>query len=395
MLLVLPTATYRAAAFLRAADRLGLEVVLATDAAPGLPSATPQLVLDLEHPETVVRSDLDALGRLDAVVGVDEAAVLAAAELALRLGLPGNPIAAARATRDKSELRRLLSGSGLPQPRWAVWAPDQPPPELPPPCVVKPLDGAASFGVVRADSRAQLERAGEQVRSLLAGRGGGAGCPLLVESFVPGPEIAVEGMLARGELLPLAVYDKPGRLDGPYFEESIYLLPSRLAAPDQEAVWEVLAAATRALGLRHGAVHAEFRLGSGAPTLIDLASRSIGGRCSAVLRFHSGSSLEELVLRNALDLPLPDLALDPRPAGVLMLSAPGSGRLVRVRGSERALAEPGVGAVEITVAPGTALESAPGGDRYLGFVFAHGSDQREVQQSLLAARADLDFDLER
>ncbi|MGC8474118.1 MAG: ATP-grasp domain-containing protein [Candidatus Dormibacteria bacterium] len=382
MLLVMPTSTYRAPAFLRASERLGLDVTLATDDPAGPPVGTPAIPW-----ETLVegRGPIPAALRdVAAVVGVDETSVLPAARVAARLGLPGNPIDAAMATRDKSLLRRALQGTGLPQPRWTDWPPDCPAPELGYPCVVKPTSGAASFGVIRADDREELILAGARVRRLLGDR-----ATLLVESYLPGPEIAVEALMRDGELLPLAIFDKPDPLDGPYFAESIYLLPSELPPADQGAVAEVLAAAASAVNLRQGPVHAEFRLGSGSPTLIDLASRSIGGRCSQVLRFRSGASLEELILRQAMGMPLPDLQLEPDPAGVLMLSPERAGRLVSIEGREAVLRIPGVEAVDLTAPPGSIVAPAPEGDRYLGFVFARAGSSAEVRAALGAARERL------
>ena len=379
VLLVMPTSTYRASAFLRASERLGLDVTLATDDAAGPPVGAPAIPWD---PLIQGRGPLPAaLRKVAAVVGVDETSVLPAAKIAARLGLPGNPIEAAMATRDKSRLRRALQGTGLPQPRWADWPPDCPAPELGYPCVVKPTSGAASFGVIRADDREELLLAGARVRRLLGER-----ATLLVESYLPGPEIAVEALMRDGELLPLAIFDKPDPLDGPYFAESVYQLPSGLPSADQEAVAEVLAAAASAINLREGPVHAEFRLGSGTPTLIDLASRSIGGRCSEVLRFRSGASLEELILRQALGMPLPDLQLEADPAGVLMLSPERAGRLVSIEGREAVLRIPGIEAVDLTATPGTIVAPAPDGDRYLGFVFARAGSPAEVRAALRAAR---------
>jgi biotin carboxylase len=379
LLLVMPTSTYRAPAFLRACETLGLEVALATDDSAGPPLGPPAIPWELLSGGR--RPVPASLGDVVAVVGVDEASVVPAARIAARLGLPGNPMGAALATRDKSRLRRVLDGTGLPQPRWAKWPADAPAPDVGFPCVVKPTSGAASLGVIRADDREELLLAGIRVRRLL-----GARATLLVESYVPGPEIAVEALVQDGELLPLAIFDKPDVLEGPYFAESIYQLPSGLASADQEDVAEVLAAAVSAINLRQGPVHAEFRLGSGAPTLLDLASRSIGGHCSAVLRFRSGASLEEVILRQAMGMSLPDLRLEAGPAGVLMLTPPRAGRLVSIEGRDAVLRIPGVEAVDLTGTPGSWVAPAPDGDRYLGFVFARAGSPAAVRAALAAAR---------
>lgn len=392
VLLVLPTTTYRAAAFLDAARRLGVEAVVASER-PG-PIGGGQLVVDLaDGAKAASPRDLEQLGPIHAVVGVDEASVMAASEIAEQLGVPGNPRSGAHLTRDKGALRRHLEGSGLPQPRFQLWRVGDPAPRVGFPCVVKPLDRAASQGVIRADSAADLDRAGAEVRARLAADPG-CTADLLVESYVEGPEVAVEGLVVAGRLLPIAVYDKPEPLTGPYFEESIYLVPSRLPGADRDGLVEVLAEVVSHVGLRQGAVHAEFRMGGGAPVLIDLASRSIGGRCSSVLRFRSGSTLEELVIRAALGEEPSDLELDPTPSGVMMLPVPRSGRLRAVLGMDRALAVPGVTALELTAAPGTELIAPPHGGRYLGFLFARGETGEAVVESLRRAHSQLGVEIE-
>jgi biotin carboxylase len=397
VLLVLPTGTYRAAAFLAAARRLDLEVVVASEDASTLGHLHPghELVIDLLDPGPGLErlAGLPDRERIRAVVAADEAGVIPAATLAAALGWPGNPPAAAAATRDKAELRRRLGVRHLPQPRWEVWAAGAPPPDLGFPVVVKPLDQAASRGVIRVDDRPQLVRAGARIRAMLAADPACAPpdheAPLLVEEFIAGPEVAVEALLLDGELQPLAVYDKPEPLDGPYFEETIYTVPTGLQPGVSSEVWRLLQEAVWALGLETGPVHAEFRLGQGPPRLIDLASRSIGGRCSGVLRFRSGATLEELILRNALQDQLPDTELVEGGSGVMMLPIPGPGRMLGVAGQELALQVPGVDRIEITVPIGAEIIGPPEGERYLGFMFARGADGPAAARALRQAHAHL------
>jgi hypothetical protein len=201
--------------------------------------------------------------------------------------------------------------------------------------------------------------------------------------------VAVEGLLRGGRLEVLAVFDKPDPLDGPYFEETLYVTPSRV---ETEPVERVTAAAAAALGLREGPVHAEVRLGE-EPVVLELAARSIGGLCSRSLRFGLGMSLEEIILRHALDLPLNGVAREDRAAGVMMLPIPRGGELRDVRGLEEARAVPGVGGVEITVPRGRTVVPLPEGDRYLGFIFAKADTPEEVEGALREAHARLDVEI--
>lgn len=404
VLVVLPTGTYRAAAFLGAAHRLGLEVVVASEDASTLGSLHPgqELVVDFTHPELAPAGlgELSDPADIAAVVAVDETGVLVAAHLAAALGLPGNSPATAAATRDKAQLRARLQAGLVPQPEWTVWHGRRPPRWELFPAVLKPLDQAASRGVVRVDTPSDLAAHGERVRQLLADDAGcgpdaaGSQRPLLIEGFVPGPEVAVEALIQDGVLIPLAIYDKPEPLDGPYFEETIYCVPSVLSAETQRAVLASLTAAVGTLSLTTGPVHAELRLGQGRPRVIDLASRSIGGHCSAVLHFRGGQTLEELVLLNALGDPLPELELEPGGAGVMMLPVPRAGRLLDVSGREGALAVPGVESLEISVPLGGMVEPPPGGDRYLGFLFARGTDGPDAASRLRQAHSQLRFEID-
>jgi hypothetical protein len=210
-----------------------------------------------------------------------------------------------------------------------------------------------------------------------------------VERFAPGAEVAVEGMVRAGVLHPLAVFDKPDPLDGPAFEETIYVTPSRLSRRDHDAVLCTTVAAAAALGLRDGPIHAEVRVRNGRASVIEVAARTIGGLCSRALTFSTGRTLEELVIAHALGMPLGDDGAQGA-SGVLMIPIPAAGRLVSVEGLDDALAVPGVTGAEVTIAAGRAVAPVPEGDRYLGFVFARDSDPERVERALRRARACLD-----
>ncbi|MEA2481162.1 MAG: hypothetical protein QOJ07_3084 [Thermoleophilaceae bacterium] len=395
VLLILPSATYRAPDFTRAAAALGVDLVVASDRRQALSGMLGDraLTLPLRRPEEAAERIVAHARRtpLDAVVAVDDQGVRTAALAAAALGLRTSDPAAVARTRDKAALReRLAEVGGVPQPAFRV-APDGADvaalaAELGPPVVVKPLSLSASRGVIRADDPAGAAAAAERVRAMVP-----AGEPLLLESYVPGAEVALEGLMRDGRLEPLAVFDKPDPLEGPYFEETIYVTPSRLPAAALAAVERTAAAAAAALGLTEGPVHAELRVDGDRVTLLELAARSIGGHCSRALRFGAGISLEEVILRHALGLELDDLHRADAASGVMMVPIPRAGVLEGVGGQEDAAAVPGIAGVEIAIAPGRPVEPLPEGDRYLGFLFARGAHPAEVEAALRAAHARLDI----
>jgi biotin carboxylase len=257
------------------------------------------------------------------------------------------------------------------------------------PCVVKPIALSGSRGVIRADSPAELLAACERVRAIL----GEVDDPeersrLLVEGFVPGPELALEGLLHDGGLRVLALFDKPDPLDGPFFEETYYVTPSRRGAATQALIARRVQEACRAFGLTQGPVHAEVRLWGGDAWVLEVAARTIGGQCARLLRFGTGRGLEELVLAQAAGLPL-EVAEPDQAAGVLMIPTPVRGLLRRVEGVLAALRVPLVEDVEISVREGYPLVPLPEGSTYLGFVFARGPTPEQVERALREAHACL------
>lgn len=403
LLLLLPTATYRTAAFVEAARRLRVDLTVASERPSTFQAANPTglVTMDFSRPD-VAAEQARAFARahpLAGVVGVDDDTAVVAAAIAGALGLRGNAVSAAEAARDKYEQRTRLSAAQVPVPRFALHQVDEDPrgfaERVPYPCVVKPLRLSASRGVIRADTPAQFVTAFERVRRILATPEVAAcGAParrILVEEFVPGREYALEGLLVDGVLRVLALFDKPDPLDGPYFEETIYVTPSRLPDGAQRVIVECVERAARALGLTQGPVHAELRHNERGPWLIELAARPIGGRCSAVLRFEAELSLEEIIIRHALGMPIPTLERERLASGVMMIPVPQAGVLREVRGIEVARAVPLVDAIEITAHPGEVLVPWPEGARYPGFIFARGKTPEAVEQALRAAHLRLQF----
>jgi biotin carboxylase len=404
VLLLLPTTTYRTADFLEAARTLGLDVTVASEEPSAFEGANPDglLTLDFRDPAACARRVRDFAARVPvcAVVGVDEETAVAAAAISAALGLPSNSTGSAVAAWHKGTLRRKLSEAGVPTPAGRVFPRGEDPARIATglryPCVVKPTFLSGSRGVIRADDPEGFRRAWERVGRLLdlpdvARRGGKLAREILVEDFVPGREFSLEGLLREGELSVLALFDKPDPLDGPFFEETIYVTPSRLSEPDQRRLREAAASGARALGLAEGPVHAELRQGGAGTFLIEMAARSIGGLCARTLRFGTGMSLEEVILRNALRLPIPTLERETAAAGVLMIPIPRAGVLEEVRGVDRALGVPGIVDVAISAHPGSRLVPLPEGSRYLGFVFSRAQTPRAAEAALREAHRRLEF----
>ena len=405
LLLLLPTTTYRTEAFIEAATRLGVELVCASERPSTLESLTPDslVTLDFGDPlgsaETIARF---ARSRpIDAVVGVDDLTTVTAAAISQRLGLKANELPAVSAARDKHAMRRCLAEAGVSVPRFRLVQPTDDPATVAGhveyPCVLKPLMLSASRGVIRANDRDEFVAAFERIAAILARPDAappdGTRRALLVEAFVPGREIAVEGLLVGGSLHVLAIFDKPDPLDGPFFEETIYVTPSRLPAATQDRVAAVTRDACSALGLTEGPIHAELRVNEQGPVVLEVAARSIGGLCARTLTFGTGLSLEELILCHALGRPLESLERERRAAGVMMIPIPRAGRLVSVRGTEEARAVEAIEDVVITMHAGQEVIPLPEGWQYLGFIFARAETPAAVEGALREAHARLHFDI--
>jgi biotin carboxylase len=419
--LVMHTTSYGAADFVEACRRAGSDVVLASDRCHVLDRVwmwpADSLVIDFGDPDgaaAVIAGAAAGAAPISAVLSVGgELPAKVAAAAARRLGLAANAPAAMAAAANKLLMRRQLAAAAasdpaIRQPRFAVFAcgtaPDivadrvGAPDGVGFPCVVKPLMLSGSRGVMRADDRRSLAAAIARLERLLADPAVRRPDPevagqFLVESFVPGPELALEGLLTRGVLHVLALFDKPDPLDGPTFEETIYVTPSRRTPADQRRLHDAVAAAARALGLETGPIHAELRFHpADGPVLIELAARPIGGLCSRSLRFGGGLSLEDVVVRHALGAGDTPTRVGGA-SGVMMIPTPARvpSALRAVDGIEAARAVPGVDDVVISVRVGETLVPLPEGQSYTGFVFATGETPAFVEQALRDAVSHLHF----
>ncbi len=399
--LVLASAhTYRLEPILAAARKLGVEAVRAVDVPPAHAGpGSGALGVDFRDPATAVQQVL-AYARehpLDAVIPTDDATTTLAAQVAEALHLPHNSVAAAEAARDKFRMRTRLRQAGVPTPWFRRFDIADDAEELaetvPYPCVLKPTCLSGSRGVMRANEPGEFVGAFERLRHLLAGA---REREVLVESYIPGQEFALEGVLSQGRLKVLALFDKPDPLEGPFFEETVYVTPSRAPEATQAAIARCAAEAAAALGLQAGAVHAEVRVNDEGAWLVEIAGRSIGGLCSQTLRFAqtADASLEELILRQALGLSIDDFERERGAGGVMMIPIPAAGVLVGVHGLEAAQAVPGIEKIEITARVNYPVTPLPEGESYLGFIFARASTPAAAEAALREAHQRLRFEIE-
>jgi len=407
ILLLLPTTTYRATDFLAAAARMTADVVAASEVPSAMAAQHPEslLSLDLGDPDASARAALGYHRKypIDAVIPVDEVTAVAAAAIGSALGLRHNSTESARAARYKNVLADLLARHGVPAPGHIVFPLTKDPAEAAGmvryPAVLKPLALSGSQGVIRADDPHAFVAAWNRIAAILSAkdakaRSGEAGRQILIQDFVPGWEFALEGLLSNGNLQVLALFDKPDPLDGPCFEETIYVTPSRLTDGEQRSISACVSKGARALGLEEGPVHAEVRLNAGGPWLIELAARSIGGLCSRTLRFGTGLSLEDVILRHALGMPVEDLRRDQSAAGVMMIPIPRSGVLKAIEGLDEARKVTNIVEVTITARLSRRVVALPEGSSYLGFIFSRAEFPAEAEKALREAHRHLKFTIE-
>ena len=402
---------YQTRAFDQAAKKLGVELVFVTDRCHQLddPWHDRAVPVRFEAPEEAALAVMQAQSglRVDSVLALGDRPTMAAAYVARGLGITHNHPASVEACRSKLRLREVFRGAGLPTP-WFRTVPLQAIPEpaltdITYPCVLKPISLSASQGVVRVNNREEFLAGASRLKRLLESAEIQATRELnldrmIVEEYLPGREVAVEGLLTGGELRVLAIFDKPDALEGPYFEETIYVTPSRFSQAEQGLIEKSFSEATRALGLAHGPVHGEFRLNERGVWPIEIAARPIGGLCARALRFQTEGErepigLEELLLRHALDLPGWDAPREMAASGVLMIPVPSSGILEKVEGAEEARGVAGVTALEITARLHDYIAAWPEGSSYLGFLFARGKDPAEAEEALREGHAKLNFKL--
>ena len=411
VLLVAATTGYQVRSFGDASARLGVDLVFATDRChaldnPWRDSATPVRFHDEDGAVQAIKQAA-ASRPLDGVVAVGDRPSVIAALAAHELSLQGNPPDAVRVAGNKLLTRIRLREAGLPSPWFSSMPLDVPTERLVDnitfPCVVKPLSMSASRGVTRADTPSELETAIDRVRSLLRLPGVQAlrdptNLALLVEGYVPGREVAVEGVLTAGTPQFFAVFDKPDPLEGPAFEETIYVTPSCLSEGDLRQVARSVSGAVSALGLTDGPIHAECRVNEQGVYILEVAARPIGGLCSKALRFRGpggeGAALEEVLLRHALGQTVTPYRREAQAAGVMMIPIPADGLYKHVAGLKEARGIEHVEEIIITAKLDQRIRPLPEGGSYLGFIFGRAERADEVVEALRAAHERLHFEIE-
>ena len=397
LLLLLPSNSYRASAFLTACQEIEARVVIGVDETQASTHFGDRRVVQFNFSDPVLGSEeikaFSAVNRVDAIVPTEEEAVLLAAHAAQALRLVHNDVNAVAATRNKYRLRELLTEAGLPQPLYKSLADSSDLNDLYPvgfPCVVKPTNLSASRGVVRVNDASQLREAFSRVLRIV-GSSRTATPFILVEEYLPGEEVAFDGLMNQGRLHRLALFDKPDPLTGPFFPETIYVAPSRKPEKECELIGETVAAAAAALGLLHGPIHAELRIKNGQAYIIEIAARSIGGRCGSALRFANGFSLERLILSHAIGEQDIDFEREACAVGVMMIPVLKDGILRVVRGLDGARSVAGVESIQITIPLGQRVKPLPEGRHYLGFIFARSSQPETAEASLRRAYEELEI----
>jgi biotin carboxylase len=396
---------YQTRGFADAAEKLGVDVVFGTDRCHKLddPWGDSALPLHFEKPREAAEQ---IAGELHAnppngIIALGDRPTPTAAFAAAAFDIAGNPPEAVETCRNKLRQRETLAAAGLPVPEFRSFSLAEDfshaAVHLKFPCVLKPMGLAASQGVMRANNPAEFERGVARIRMLLMSpeiqvlREPGLD-RLLVESYIPGGEVAVEGLLTDGHLRILAIFDKPDPLEGPFFEETIYVTPSRLPKETHAAIADCASRTARALGLVTGPVHAEFRVNAQGPWVLEMAPRPIGGLCSRALRFGPQQiSLEELLVRHALKFGGSEIEREENASGVMMIPVPRSGIFEGVEGIEAAERVAGIEEIRITARLKDYVAAWPEGSSYLGFIFARADSPADVESSLRAAHAKLHF----
>jgi biotin carboxylase len=385
--------------FAAAAARMGIQATLATDRCDHLddPWADRAIPIKFQHPDTsleTLRNAYAQAGPFTAIVGLGDRVTSLTAAFAQEARLPYHPPQSVETAGNKFLTKEAFRDAGLRVPNYRLLSVNDIAVQSTFPCVLKPIGLTGSRGVIRANNSEEFRGAFARIQKLLAAdREIQDAAHILVEDYVPGVEVAIEGLVTNGRLQVLAIFDKPDPLEGPFFEETIYVTPSRHAPDVQQVMGETVQRGVTALGLTQGPIHAELRYNDDGAWLLEIAARPIGGYCARALQFTGGIGLEELVLRHALGEDTAGFSLLREASGVMMIPIPKAGVYRGVAGEQEAQAVPNMEAVMISASPGQHMKTYPEATSYLGFLFARGDTPGAVETALRQAHGKLSFDI--
>ena len=398
IILIIPCSSYRTNAFIEAVKRLELEVLILTNDTQVFEGISKNSIISLNFnhwTERITEIRLwSSKNNLTSVIGVDEESVMIAAEISKELGIVHNSIESVKKTRNKFLLRTCLKNNNLPSPWFNRFAIKEDPKKLIKkinyPCVLKPTFLSASQGVIRVDNKSDFIEGFKMLKELLARheisrRNKEQSNWILIEEYIPGKEISIEGLVLNGKLKPLTLFDKPEPLEGPTFPETFFITPSKLENKTQVILFELAQQVIEALGIKHGPVHIEARINVEGIFILECAVRSIGGLCSKILQFSGGISLEELIIRSSLGRNVEKVQKNSKAKGIMIMPVIHGGVLKEIKGREKALSVKGITGLETTVTKGERLEPLPKEAKYPGFIFAEGRNQDAVENSLRKA----------
>tara|TARA_A100001037_G_C15146585_1_gene636588 strand:+ start:2080 stop:3321 length:1242 start_codon:yes stop_codon:yes gene_type:complete len=408
LLLLMTTSTYRAGAYIDASEKLSINPIIGTDQPDILGHLNPgsSITLDYSKNNLSQQKIIQHIEKfpIKGILAIDEETLILGSMVANSLGLICHSVESVSATRSKYELRKILSEEGLRNPEFKLISSEENPDLISKsisfPCVMKPTFLSGSRGVIRANNKEEFNAAYLRIKNILDEpevliRGKDEGKMILVEDYIDGIEVAVEGLIVNREFVPLTIFDKPEPLKGPFFEETIYVTPSKLSQSIQKKILKETKNASNAIQLTNGPIHAELRIDSNDnPWIIDIASRTIGGKCSRVIKFLDEISLESIILSHIMGEKIPKIVPMSSSSGVMMIPIPKSGILKEVKGKEEGLKIKGIEEIEITIPLGEKIVQLPEGDRYLGFIFATSDEQENTIKTLKEAHGKMEFTIQ-
>lgn len=397
-MLIAPSRSYRVASYINAARQLGYQILIVSDSEHSLVSSIANgITVDFQQQDSAYAIIVKSLRHQNilAVIATDDLVVTLSSRVARRLGLPHNDPEATRLTYRKDLARIRLQQQGCNVPDYSVCPFDEMveySTKVSFPVVLKPLMLSGSRGVIRADNPQQFILAAKTIQRILTKQP----CDeyesqhFLIEQFLKGDEIAIDGFMQDGKFILLSLFDKPEPMNGPYFEESYYITPGRQSEQLQQDIIEEVSKCCRAYGLTHGPIHAEARITEKGIFLIEMASRTIGGQCAQLIEYVLAKKLEEIIIRLLCFEPM-QLQTNNQYAGVLMIPITQTGVLKRVEGLLQARQVKHVSNIEIHIQPGYELIPLPEGSSYLGFIFASADSFDKTWQALQQAHHLLKF----